>query len=103
MTSRSLLIEPVSGRVYNLLYNPPKIPYKDDITSAPLIQRDDDREETVRARLKTYHEQTAPLIKYYKEWYASDDKTAPKYIHVSGKGSINEVNAAILRLMTIEK
>jgi adenylate kinase len=101
ITSR--LIEPVSGRVYNLLYNPPKVPYKDDITSAPLIQRDDDRKETVSARLKTYHKQTAPLIKYYKDWHASDDKTAPKYIHVSGKGSINEVNTQILHLINVEK
>jgi len=96
------LVEPASGRVYNLLYNPPKIPYKDDITSAPLIQRDDDREEIIKARLKTYHLQTAPLIQYYKEWTATKDEAAPNYIHISGKGSIDEIQAEILKAMKAE-
>lgn len=90
-------VEPVSGRVYNLRYNPPKVPYKDDITLAPLIQRDDDHEAIVNARLKTYHLQTAPLIHYFKEWAAIKGNAAPKYIHVLGKGSIDEIQADILK------
>jgi adenylate kinase len=93
------LVEPKSGRVYNLIYNPPKVPYKDDVTGAPLIRREDDREETVQTRLKTYHEQTEPLIQYYKSWVDSKDKTAPQYIHISGKGSVTEIQNNILKLI----
>ena len=95
------LVEPVSGRVYNLLYNPPKVPYKDDITSAPLIQRDDDREQIIKARLKTYHFQTAPLIQYYNDWATTKDNAAPKYVHVSGKGSIDEIQTEILKCIEL--
>ena len=95
ITSR--LVEPVSGRVYNLIYNPPKTPNKDDITGAPLIQRADDRETTVKARLNVYHLQTAPLIQYYQHWMASGDTHAPSYIQVSGEGPIDEIHKHILQ------
>jgi len=57
-----------SGRTYHMIFNPPKKVGEDDVTGEPLIQRDDDTEETVRQRLKVYHEQTEPLIKYYSTW-----------------------------------
>lgn len=80
-----------SGRVYHISYNPPKTPGIDDLTGEPLIQRDDDREETVRNRLKVYHQQTAPLIKYYKDWADSDTRGAPKFHRVNGTGSVDQI------------
>lgn len=81
-----------SGRTYHVIYNPPKVEGKDDVTGEDLIQRDDDREETVRQRLKVYHEQTEPLIDFYtKEAEAGN----LKYVKVSGMGSVEEVRDAI--------
>ncbi|MFO7496271.1 MAG: adenylate kinase [Desulfobacterales bacterium] len=84
-----------SGRTYHLVFNPPKAEGKDDITGEPLIQRDDDKEETVRKRLEVYHAQTEPLIGYYRNWKATGDKAAPKYIKIEGVGKVDAIRDAI--------
>src|SRR3990167_10629277 len=86
-----------SGRTYHTRFNPPQNFGVDDVTGEPLVQREDDREETVRKRLGIYHEQTQPLLKYYQEWEQSGDPAAPKYHRVSGIGTPNEVQARVLR------
>jgi adenylate kinase len=80
-----------SGRTYHIVFNPPKVEGKDDITGEDLIQRDDDKEETVRKRLDIYHSQTEPLIDYYKKWESSGTSGAPKYIRVEGIGKVEEI------------
>lgn len=84
-----------SGRTYHVIYNPPKAEGKDDVTGEPLIQRDDDREETVKARLKVYHDQTEPLIEYYTAYAASGEPGAPKYHRVDGVGTVDQIRDAI--------
>lgn len=84
-----------SGRTYHVIYNPPKVEGKDDVTGEDLVQRDDDKEETVRERLRTYHEQTEPLINYYSEWSESGDSNAPKYVKVDGIGKMDEIRDSI--------
>src|SRR5260370_15813762 len=80
-------VHPGSGRVYHVKFNPPKVAGKDDVTGEPLIQRDDDREETVRKRLEVYRKQTRPLVDYYSNWAAQGDARAPSYRKTSGGGS----------------
>jgi adenylate kinase len=77
-------------------FNPPKVSGKDDATGDDLIQRDDDREETVRTRLGVYHAQTKPLIEYYVKWAASGDARAPKHRRVDGMGSVDAIRTACL-------
>ena len=77
-------VHPASGRTYHVKFNPPKMPGKDDVTGEALIQRDDDKEETVCHRLAVYHAQTEPLIAYYAQWGASGDARAPKHRKVDG-------------------
>ncbi len=84
-------VHPASGRNYHVKFNPPKVSGKDDITGDPLIQRDDDREETVRKRLEVYREQTRPLVDYYSKWAAQGDARAPQYRKISGVGSVDEI------------
>ncbi len=84
-----------SGRTYHVIYNPPKVEGKDDVTGEDLVQRDDDKEDTVRERLRIYHEQTEPLIKYYSEWASSGDDKAPKYVKVDGIGKVDEIRDSI--------
>lgn len=84
-----------SGRTYHLIFNPPKVAGTDDATGEPLIQRDDDKEETVKKRLEVYHNQTEPLIGYYKKWEASGDKAAPTYIRIHGIGKVEEIRDKI--------
>jgi len=84
-----------SGRTYHLVFNPPKEEGKDDETGEPLIQRDDDKEETVRERLSVYHDQTEPLIEYYSKWAASGEAGAPKYVKINGIGKVDEIRDAI--------
>jgi adenylate kinase len=84
-------VHPGSGRVYHVKFNPPKVPGKDDVTGEPLIQRDDDKEETVRRRLEVYRQQTRPLVDYYAKWAAQGDARAPKYRKISGVGSVAEI------------
>jgi adenylate kinase len=85
-----------SGRTYHVKFNPPKVEGKDDVTGEDLIQRDDDREETVRKRLDVYHAQTKPLVEYYQQWAASGDARAPKYRRVDGMGAVDAIRAACL-------
>jgi adenylate kinase len=85
-----------SGRTYHVKFNPPKVAGKDDVTGEDLIQRDDDREETVKKRLDVYHAQTKPLVEYYERWAASGDARAPKYRRVDGMGSVDAIRAAAL-------
>lgn len=90
-------IHPGSGRVYHLQHNPPKVPGKDDVTGEDLIQRDDDREETVRERLSVYHEQTRPLVEYYSRWAEQGGSGAPRYLTVDGTQPVEEVRDELLR------
>ena len=85
-----------SGRTYHVKYNPPKVPGKDDVTGEDLIQRDDDREETVKKRLDVYHAQTEPLVAYYAKWAAAGDARAPKYRKVDGMGGVESIRDACL-------
>ena len=87
-------VHPGSGRVYHVIYNPPKVEGKDDVTGEELLQREDDKEETVRKRLEIYHSQTAPLVTYYQELAASG-KAATRYAQVNGVGSVESITAAI--------
>ena len=84
-----------SGRSYHVKHNPPRQDMKDDVTGETLIQRDDDREETVRNRLAVYHRQTEPLVHYYSKWAATGDRAAPKYHKVDGLGKVEEVRDRI--------
>jgi len=84
-----------SGRTYHLIFNPPKEPGKDDKTGEPLIQRDDDQEETVRKRLDVYHAQTEPLVAYYNDWEKSGGPDAAKYIRIEGVGKVEEIRDKI--------
>ena len=93
------LMHEASGRVYHTVFNPPKHPGVDDVTGEPLTQRDDDKEETVRKRLSVYHQQTKPLLDYYKNWSTSDSK-APRYHRVSGVGEPEVVFQHILKMLT---
>jgi adenylate kinase len=84
-----------SGRTYHVIFNPPKEEGKDDVTGEPLVQRDDDKEETVRKRLDVYHEQTEPLIGYYKNWQSSGEAGAPQYVRIEGIGKVEEIRDQI--------
>lgn len=84
-----------SGRTYHVIYNPPEIAGKDDETGEDLIQRDDDQEETVKARLKIYHEQTRPLIEYYNRYGEHCGKDSFKYVRINGLGKVNEIRDQI--------
>ena len=84
-----------SGRTYHVVFNPPKVAGKDDVTGEDLIQRDDDKEETVKKRLDVYHAQTEPLVKFYGDWAATGDAAAPKYVKVSGVGSVDSITSAV--------
>jgi adenylate kinase len=87
---------PASGRIYHVKFNPPKVEGKDDITGEDLIQRDDDKEETVRHRLEVYSQQTRPLVDYYAAWAKAEPDTAPKYRVISGVGSVDEITQRAL-------
>ncbi|NTV10663.1 MAG: adenylate kinase [Zoogloea sp.] len=83
-----------SGRTYHVKFNPPKVAGKDDVTGEDLIQRDDDKEETVKKRLEVYHSQTKPLVEYYSKWAATGDDNAPQYRRISGLGKVEEIMQA---------
>ena len=92
-------VHPASGRTYHVTFNPPKVEGKDDVTGEALIQRDDDKEETVRKRLQVYDDQTRPLVEYYSTWAtqssATDKVKAPAYRKVSGTGNVDDITASI--------
>ena len=93
-------VHPASGRIYHTEFNPPKIEGKDDQTGDTLIQRDDDKEETVRKRLAVYHEQTEPLVEYYKSQAQSESNSAPAFVEIAGVGSVDEIRDRVLNQLT---
>ena len=80
-----------SGRTYHVKFNPPKVAGKDDVTGEDLVQREDDKEETVKNRLDVYHRQTEPLIDYYASWSKTGEPLAPKYVTIAGVGKMEEI------------
>jgi len=88
-------VHPGSGRTYHVKFNPPKTAGVDDVTGEPLIQRDDDKEETVKKRLEVYRAQTLPLVNYYQAWAADGDAAAPKYARVEGVGSVDSITTGV--------
>ena len=84
---------PASGRTYHVKFNPPKVEGQDDVTGEPLIQREDDKEETVKKRLEVYSAQTRPLVDYYSSWARNDAASAPRYRAISGMGSVEDITA----------
>lgn len=84
-----------SGRTYHTVFNPPKVAGKDDITGEDLVQREDDKEATIKKRLEVYHSQTKPLVAYYSKWASSGAPGAPKYAKVAGVGSMDAIRERI--------
>jgi len=93
-------MHPASGRTYHVKFNPPRVEGKDDATGEPLIQRDDDREETVKKRLDVYRAQTRPLVDYYSRWAASKDAHAPKVRRISGLGPVEAITQRVFAALT---
>ena len=91
---------PASGRTYHVKFNPPKVAGQDDVTGEPLVQRDDDKEETVKKRLDVYSAQTRPLVDYYSSWAKQDPAAAPQYRAISGMGSVEEITARALQALS---
>ena len=87
---------PASGRTYHVKFNPPKVEGQDDETGEALVQRDDDKEETVKKRLDVYSAQTRPLVDYYSQWAATGDASAPKYRRIEGLGSVDDITRRAL-------
>ena len=88
-------VHTASGRTYHVVFNPPKVAGKDDVTGEDLIQRDDDKEETVRKRLEVYHSQTKPLVDFYSKWAVAGDGKAPKYRKIAGVGALEAIKSAL--------
>ena len=97
MTGRR--VHPTSGRTYHVIFNMLKIEGKDDVTGEPLIQRDDDKEETVKKRLEIYHEQTNTLVEYYSRWAINGEKCAPQYVKIEGVGLVDDIRNNILEAL----
>jgi adenylate kinase len=89
-------VHPASGRVYHIAHNPPKQEGLDDETGEPLVQREDDKEATVRKRLGVCHEQTKPLVEYYSDWAEKAPSEAPRYLYIKGVGSVDEIKEKVL-------
>jgi adenylate kinase len=89
-------VHPASGRSYHVVFNQPRVAGKDDVTGDALVQRDDDKEETVKKRITTYHAQTKPLVEYYSRWAQSGDARAPRYARIDGNGSVDEIRGRLL-------
>jgi len=88
-----------SGRTYHVVFNPPKVEGKDDVTGEDLVQRPDDAEDTVIKRLNVYHEQTKPLVEYYTAWAKSGDANAPKVVHIPGIGSVDAIRDQVFKAL----
>ena len=84
---------PASGRTYHVKFNPPKVDGIDDVSGEPLVQRDDDKEDTVKKRLDVYSAQTRPLVDYYSNWSKAEPAAAPKYRAISGTGGVDDITA----------
>jgi adenylate kinase len=93
-------VHPASGRVYHEKFNPPKVAGRDDATGEALIQRDDDKEETVRKRLVVYHDQTRKLVGYYGDWAASGASGAPRYRRIAGTGGVEEITQRVFAALS---
>jgi adenylate kinase len=93
-------VHAASGRTYHIKFNPPKKEGRDDVTGEPLIQRDDDKEETVRKRLEVYRAQTRPLVDYYAKWAAGGDPKAPRCRKISGTGGVDDVKSRAIAALT---
>ncbi|RQO63365.1 adenylate kinase [Paucibacter sp. KBW04] len=91
---------PASGRTYHVKFNPPKVAGVDDLTGEALVQRDDDKEETVAKRLEVYSAQTRPLVDYYSSWAAAGDANAPKYRRIEGLGSVDDITQRALAALS---
>jgi len=91
---------PASGRTYHIKFNPPKVAGLDDVTGEPLVQREDDREETVKKRLTVYSTQTRPLVDYYSQWARQEPTVAPRYRAISGMGSVDDITARALQALS---
>jgi adenylate kinase len=89
-----------SGRTYHVVFNPPKVAGKDDVTGEDLVQRADDHEDTVRKRLEVYQSQTRPLVAYYEAWAATGDAAAPKYRRIDGTGTVDAITARALAALS---
>lgn len=89
-------VHPASGRTYHVIFNPPAVAGKDDVTGEDLVQRDDDSEETVRKRLKVYHDQTEPLIGYYRNLTLDGSEDAPRYCRITGTGEVEQIRQEII-------
>jgi adenylate kinase len=96
-------VHPASGRTYHVEFNPPKVPGKDDVTGEPLVQRADDKVETVKKRIATYHSQTKPLVNYYLNWAASGDTRAPYYVNIYGVGSVEHIRDKIFAALVAKQ
>ncbi|EXJ11580.1 MULTISPECIES: adenylate kinase [Nitrincola] len=94
-------VHPGSGRTYHVIFNPPKVEGKDDVTGEDLVQRADDQEETVRQRLNVYHDQTKPLIDYYKGWSEQEADSAPSYVYVAGVGSVEDIRDKVFSALGV--
>ena len=88
-----------SGRTYHVKFNPPKVEGKDDVTGEPLVQREDDREETVRKRLEVYQLQTRPLEEFYGRWAAADPAKAPRFCRISGQGGVEDIRDRAIKVL----
>ena len=93
-------VHPESGRTYHLVYNPPKVEGKDDVTGDDLVQREDDAEDTVRHRLSVYHDQTAPLVEFYGQWLVKNPAEAPDMARVEGVGSVDSIKTRVFDALT---
>lgn len=93
---------PGSGRSYHIHFNPPKVPNTDDVTGEPLVQREDDKEETVRQRLAVYHNQTKPLVDYFKSWSSEKQKDSPIYIGINGADDVTRIRETLLTTLDSE-
>ncbi|HUL42194.1 MAG TPA: adenylate kinase [Burkholderiales bacterium] len=96
-------VHPASGRTYHVAFNPPNVEGKDDLTGEDLVQRDDDKEATVKKRLAVYHSQTKQLIEYYCKWAAQGSKGAPRYVKISGIGGVDEICEKCLAALEDQK
>ena len=93
-------VHPASGRTYHIRFNPPKAEGRDDTTGEPLVQRDDDKVETVKKRLDVYRAQTRPLVDYYAQWAARGEAGAPKYRKIDGLGAVDDITARALAALS---
>ena len=94
-------VHPASGRTYHVVFNPPKVEGQDDVTGDALIQRDDDSEATVRHRLKVYHDQTAPLVRFYGDWSVEEPQAAPDLVKIEGVGSVDDIKGRVFEALEV--